>query len=183
MAATEKKNIWWVSSPDGVAPETVVGRITASQGVLMPNTPMYLSTAGTWTLSDTSDGSGDTYQGLLVGIKDPTATWPMTAQLAGSTAVLIQLIDPNDTYKVCIENNGTDAAAAQTYIGENYGLRVSATATQIGYTTMDVNNANGAVRVYDIEYNLTQKGDLSTAPGVAYVKFLAAVSTQAAERA
>jgi len=183
MAATEMKNIWPVASSDGVAVELEHGQIAASQGILMPNSPMYLSTAGTWKVSETTDTSGEPFQGLFAGLGDASATWPITAALAADTDILVHMIDPDDTYKVFIENNGTDAAALQTYVGEQYGLTVSATAGEVGYTTMDVNNANATVKVVDIEENRTYKGDLTTAPGVAYVKFLAAASTQAGERA
>lgn len=185
MAATAKKNIWLWSTSDGVTPEIVSNqKIAASQGILIPNAPMYLSTDGTWKVSDTSDGTGDTYQGLFYGLQNPTSTWPIAAELAANTEIRVLLIDPADTYAVYIENNGTDAAEAQTYVGEQYGLVVSATAGEVGYVSMDVNNANGAVRVVQIASNVNSiKYNTTSTPGIALVKFLASVSTQAAERA
>ena len=77
-----------------------------------------------------------------------------------------------------METSGTDAAATQAMIGNNYGLTVSATAGQVGYTTMDSGNANATVRVAQVMGNVEpSKYDLSTAPGVALVRFLAAVVT------
>ena len=184
MAATATKNIWLQRTADGVAPEVVVGKIAASQGILIPNSPMYLSTAGTWKVSDTSDGTGDTYHGILVGLQNATSTWPIAAELAANTEIRVQLIDPADYYCVYLENNGTDVAEAQTYVGEQYGLTVSATAGEVGYTSCDVNNANGAVRVVNIMSNVEpQKFNTTSTPGLAIVQFLAAASTQASERA
>jgi hypothetical protein len=185
MAATVKKNIWLQSTADGVAPETRANqKIAASQGILIPNAPMYLSTAGTWKAMATADGTTDYMQGLLVGLQNAGSTWPLEAELAGDTEIRVLIIDPDDTYAVYVENNTADAAATQTYVGEQYGLTVSATAGAVGYTTMDVNNANALVRVIQVMGNVEPtKHDLTTAPGVALVKVLAANSTQAGELA
>ena len=176
MAATEKKQMHWLSSPDGVAPEVVVRKIAATQGVFMPGAPCYISTSGTVKLSDTSDGTGDTHHGFIVGVVDQTTAWPLTAQLTANDEVLVALIDTDDLYAVYVEDNTTDAAAPVTIIGNQYGLRVSTTATQVGYTTLDVNNANAAVQVVDAMANRNAiKYDTTTTPGVAIVKFLSTV--------
>ena len=185
MAATVKKNMWLHSTADGVAPEVRANqKIAASQGILIPNSPLYLSTAGTWKLMATADGTTDYLQGLLVGLQNAGSTWPSTAELAGDTEIRVLIIDPDDTYAVYVETSGTDAAATQTFIGEQYGLKVSATADEVGYTSMDTGNANGVVRVIQVMGNVEPtKHDLTTAPGVALVKVLAANSTQAGELA
>ena len=186
MAATVKKNIWLYSTADGVAPEVRANQfITASMGILIPNTPLYLSTAGTWSVLATADGTTDYVHGLFVGLQNPTSTWPIAAEQAGSTEIRVLIVDPADTYAVYVENSGTDAAATQTLIGEHYGLTVSTgTAGKVGYTTMDTNNAYAIVRVVQVMGNVEpQKFDLTTAPGVALVKFLAANSTEAGELA
>jgi len=176
MAATEKKQMHWLSSPDGVAPEVVVRKIAGSQGIFMPGAPCYISsTTGTVTLADTSDGTGDVVHGFIVGVVDQTKAWKLTAELTANDEVLVELIDTDDLYAVYVENNGTDAAAPVTIIGDQYGLRVSSTATQIGYTTLDVNNSNTTVQVIDVMANRNAiKYDETTAPGVAIVKFLSA---------
>ena len=175
MAATEKKQMWFWSSPDGVAPEKVTRKIAASQGVFMPGAPCYISTSGTVKLADTSDGTGDTIHGFIVGLANKTTAWPITAELAANTEVEVSLIDTDDTYAVFVENNGTDAAATQAMVGDSYGLTVSTTATQIGYTTVDVNNSNTTVIVQDIMSNVNpSKYTTSTAPGIMLVKFLPA---------
>lgn len=180
MAATVKKNIWLHSTADGVAPEVRANqKIAASQGILIPNSPMYLSTSGTWKVSDTSDGTGDVIHGLLQGLQDASATWPLTAELAANTEIRVLMIDPADTYAVYTENNDADAAAAQAQVGNQYGLRVATGATKVGYTTVDVNNANATVSVTQVAGNVSYKEDLTTAPGVCYVKFLEANSTGA----
>jgi hypothetical protein len=184
MAATATKNIFLHKTADGVAPEVVVGKVAGSQGIMIPNTPMYLSTDGTWKISDTSDGTGDTYQGLFVGLQNASSTFPLAAELTANTEIRVMLIDPADYYCVYLENNGTDIAEAQTYVGEQYGLTVSGTAGEVGYTSCDVNNANGAVAVKNIMSNIDPiKYDTTSTPGLAIVQFLAAVSTQAGERA
>ena len=185
MAATVKKNMWLVSTADGVAPEVRANQqIAASQGILIPNAPLYLSTAGTWKVMVTADGTTDYVQGLFVGLQNAGSTWPLTAELASGTEIRVLIIDPDDTYGVYVENSGTDAAATQTLIGEQYGLTVSTTAGEVGYTSMDTNSAHTVVRVVQVMGNVEpQKFDLTTAPGVALVKVLAANSTQAGELA
>ena len=174
MAATEKKQMHWLSSPDGVAPEVVVRKIAGSMGVFMPGAPCYVSQAGTVKLADTSDGS-DVVHGFIVGVVDQTKAWPLTAELTANDEVLVELIDADDLYAVYVETSGTDAAAPVTIIGDQYGLTVSTTATQIGYTTLDTGNANATVQVVDVMANRNAiKYDESTAPGVAIVKFLSA---------
>ena len=151
---------------------------------MIPNSPLYLSTSGTWKAADTSDGTGDIYNGLFVGLQNATSTWPITAAQAANTEIRVLIIDPDDTYGVYVESNGTDAAATQTLIGEQYGLTVSTTAGEVGYTSMDTNSAHKVVRVVQVMGNVEpQKFDLTTAPGVALVKVLAANSTQAGELA
>ena len=175
MAATEKKQMHWLSSPDGVAPEVVVRKIAGSQGIFMPGAPCYISQDGTVKLADTSDGTGDTIHGFIVGVVDQTKAWPLTAELTANDEVLVELIDADDLYAVYVETSGTDAAAPVTIIGDQYGLTVSTTATQIGYTTLDTGNANATVQVVDVMANRNAiKYDTTTAPGVAIVKFLSA---------
>ena len=106
MAATEKKQMHWLSSPDGVAPEVVVRKIATTQGVFMPGAPCYISQSGTVKLADTSDGTGDTIHGFIVGVVDQTKAWPLTAQLTANDEVLVELIDTDDLYAVYVEAGG-----------------------------------------------------------------------------
>jgi len=175
MAATEKKQMYVLSTADGVAPNIVTRKMAASQGIFMPGAPCYVSTSGTVKLSDTADGTGDVHHGFIVGVVDKSTTWPVTAALSANDEVRVQLIDTADLYVVYVENNGSDSAAAQTIVGDQYGLTVSATAGEVGYTTMDLNNANAVVEVIDIYSNLDpEKETTSTSPGRAVVRFLAA---------
>ena len=176
MAATVKKNIWWLSAPDGAPPEVLCNqKIAASQGILIPNAPLYLSQSGTWKVCDTSDAS-DAWHGLLVGLENADSTWPLTAELAGNTEIRVAIIDPADYYAVYVEAGGTDAAATQALIGNEYGLVVSTTAGQVGYVSLNTSNSNDTVVVKQVFGNVEPtKFDLTTAPGVAVVRFLNAV--------
>lgn len=175
MAATQKRQMWLWSTADGVAPEVVDRPIAASQGIFMPGAPCYISTSGTVKLSDTADGTGDVHHGFIVGVSDRSTTWPLTAELAANARVQVQLIDPDDTYAVFVESNDSDSAVAQSNVGNNYGLRVATGAGKIGYTTLDLNNANAVVNVKatmaDIE---PSKNAAADNPGIALVKFIPA---------
>ncbi|HUT14883.1 MAG TPA: hypothetical protein VMY98_01390, partial [Anaerolineae bacterium] len=121
MAASVKKQMYLYSTPDGVAPEVRSNqKISASEGILIPGAPLFLSTSGTWDMAITSVGSSnDAWHGFLVGLQDPTATWPVTAAQAVNTEIRVLIIDPDDTYAVRVETSGTDAAATQAMIGNN----------------------------------------------------------------
>ena len=175
MVASLKKNMWFARSGYGdVQPEIRNLRIAASQGIFMPNAPCYLSEAGTVKRTDTSDDTDDAWHGIIVGVRDKTTTWPLTAALAVNTIVRVQMFRPLDYYKVFVENNGTDSAIAVTDIGDQFGMKVSATAGEVGYTTMDLNSTNNVVcRVEDImpEFE-AQKHAVADNPGIALVRIL-----------
>jgi len=177
MAATEKKNIYPLSAGDGVAPEIVTRRIAASQGIFMPNAPCYFSTAGTVKLSDTSDASGDTNHGLIVGVEDKSIAWPLTAELSVNDKVRVLVIRATDRFVCFAENNGSDSAVATSVVGDQYGLVVSTSAGEIGYTTVDFNEAaDVAVQVVGIYSDLDPETETtSTSPGRVVVQFLPAV--------
>ena len=173
MAHTEKRTLWLANTAGNVAPRTVRGKIAASQGIVMPGAPMYLSTSGTWKLSGTA-ASGMAYHGFFAGMVDKAtySAWPIAAALAGGTEIYITLIDLTSEYYVYVENNGTDAAAPETIKGDSLGLAVGSDSGYVGYTTLDTNNSNEAVQVVDVMYcRNPYKYDTTTAPGVAIVKF------------
>ena len=164
MAATEKKNIWQWS---GDAPEVQVGRITASQGAYMAGAPCDVCTSCTLTLGDTADGS-DGWHGFLCECQ--------ATELAGSTEVKWVPIVRDALYAVYVESSGTDSAVVQSRVGDQYGLKVSTTAGQIGYTTLDVGNANAIVQVMDLAFNVdSARFSSADDPGVALVVFLDSV--------
>lgn len=171
MAATEKQNIWPYSASGNTAPRKVKRKLAASQGIFMPGCPFYVSTSGTLKRSDTADGTGDTYHFI--------AAAGVSAEQSANTEISGYLIDTDTLWCVMIENNGTDAAATQALVGNQYGLKVSTTAGQIGYTTLDVNNANACVEVVDIWPNVCPSdpnyGTTSDAPGIAIVRFRSSV--------
>jgi hypothetical protein len=174
MAATLKKQMWFHSSPDGLPPEVRTYPIAASQGVFMPGYPCYISTSGLVNKANTCDGTGDVFHGFVIGLEDKQAAWPITAELAVNTKVRVQMIDPDDFYVVQVENNGTDAAAPTTIVGDEYALKVSTTAGEIGFTTMDLNDStNEAVMVWQVMSQLDPlKYSATSTPGWALVKFL-----------
>jgi len=175
MAATVKKQIKLLSSDDGIAATEEIGLMAASQGILIPGALLYLSMSGTWKAADTSDGSDDVVHGVFAGLVNKGSTWPITAQLAASTKILVKRITTRQLFAVYCEDNGTDSAVAQANVGNEYGLRISTTAAQVGYATLDVNNSNDTVVVVDIMSNREScKYTTSDAPGVAVVRFLAA---------
>ena len=174
MAATEKKNIWFHSSADGVAPEIKEYPIAATQGIFMPNAPCYLSKDGTIKRCDTSAGTGEAWHGLIVGVRNKDTAWPLTAALAVNTVVRVLWFAPGDLYALFVENNGTDSAVAVTDIGEEYGLVVSTTADEVGYTTLDLNEqAQIVVSMDNIMPNVEpSKHAVADSPGIAIVRIL-----------
>lgn len=173
MAATVKKQIWLYSTDDGVAPTEEIGLIAASQGILIPGSLMYLSQSGTWKAADTSDGTGDVVQGVFAGLVNKASTWPLTAELAANTKILVKRITTRQVFAVYCENGGTDSAIAQANIGNEYGLTISTTAGEVGYATMNIANSNDTVAVVDIMSNRdAYHYSTSDAPGVALVRFL-----------
>ena len=175
MAATRKFTLSFHSSTKKV--EMVKGLIAASQGILIPGAPLYLSQSGTWKVCNTADGS-DAWHGLLVGRVASPATWPLTAALTANDEIYIAKIDAAHIYSVYVEASGTDAVAAQTDVGDQLGLTVSATSGEVGLTTLDTGNANVVVKVVDIASNkdtTERKSTTSDNPGVAYVQFIQSI--------
>jgi len=174
MAATRK---WTMAFHSGETPQIVKGLITASQGVLIPGAPMYLSQSGTWKVCVTSMGT-DAWHGFLVGRVASPGTWPLTAELDGSAGIYVALIKANHIYSVYCNAAGTDSVAAQTDVGDNLGLTVSATSGEVGFTTLDTDNANETVKVVNIASNQDTTGRKYTttdSPGVLRVSFLQSV--------
>jgi len=168
MAATEKRQIWRHNKSAGQEPQAQrIGKIAASQGLMIPGSLLYQSQAGTFKAVDTSDGTDAITHVLNTEI---------STELAASAEIFVQEIQDDDVFAVYVENNGTDAAATQAIVGDQYGLTVSATAGEVGYVTLDTNNSNAVVKVVDVMGNIEPElFDLTTAPGVALVKFLPAV--------
>ena len=176
MAATVKRNIWFHSSLDGTVPTRQKGYMAASQGVLIPNSLVYLSASGTWKAADTTDGS-DAIHGLFVGLEDPVATWPITSALDGTEVILVDLIRENDRFCIYCQSNGSDSVVAQTNVGNDYGLTIETGTTKVGYATMDINSAtNTGVVVVNMMSNIEPlKYSTSDEPGVALVRFETAI--------
>lgn len=176
MAATAKKTMWFHSNVNGKEPNVVRGLVAATQGIMIPGAPLYLSASGTWKLCATTAGS-DAWHGFFVGLQDKSLTWPITAALAANVGIYVATIREDDRYCVYCENNGTDSAAAQAQVGNDYGLTVSASAGEVGYVSMDINStSNTGVVVVDLMSNLEpSKYTTSDNPGVVMVRFETAI--------
>lgn len=172
MAATRKKQIsWWSGDALAVRP----GKITASQGAYIFNTPCYLSTtAGRLTVCLTSASGHQTLHGFLLNS-------PASAQAADTVVYYADASSaPNALYAVHCETSGTDAAAATTLKGGEYGMTVSTTAGEVGYTTLDTGNSSDMFHVVDV---ISEAGALTTpdwpaaatAPGIALVRIISTV--------
>ena len=175
MAATVKRQIALYATKDGKPVDIVRGKIAASQGILIPNTPMFLNTSGYWQKANTSDNTGDVIQGLFAGLDDTSAAWPITAELATSTVIKIALIDPDDFYILYVETNDSDSAITDAAKGNRYGLRVATGSGKVGYTTLDLGNTYPTVHVWECIANVeTAKSAAADSPGRAIVKFIRA---------
>jgi len=176
MAATEVKNVYPLQNDDGTPFEIQNGKIAGSMGVLMPNSLLYRQTStGLWAKCDTSDAtSGQAFHGMFVGLPNTDSTWPIAAELAASTAIRVLILKPGMKFAIKCENNGTDAAAPQAIVGNDYGITISATSGEIGYATLDLNSATNVVaKVVEVGANLDSiKYDLTSAPGTAIIRFL-----------
>lgn len=169
MAATVKRNIWPRSGDSEALPQLVTLLMAASQGIMIPGCPLYLSTGGTAKRADTSDGTGDVYQYIL-------ASDPNGVEYAANAEVQAWRITTDQEWLVYVENNDSDSALAQAQVGNVYGLRVATGAGKIGYVTMDINNANGAVKVMQLYSNVeTARAAAADNPGIAIVRFLSTV--------
>lgn len=166
MAVTEKKNIWFYAGP---APEVRTYKIAASQGVLMPGAPLELNTSGVCELSDTDDTQ---ILGYLVGVKNKSTAWPITAQLAANTEIEVAVVTADQIWAVYADNNDSDSAVAQTNVADVVGIRVSSLSGAVGYVTADLNEtSNTMFRVVDILANKEpEKFSTSDNPGVLLVK-------------
>lgn len=174
MAASVLKTLWHYS-PDGTKPRKINGPIAASQGILIPSAPLYLSQSGTWKVCDSSDAS-DAWHGFFSGMRDKSLAWPITAELAADTQIRITPIRSSDLWTVFAETGDADTTLAQTNVGDQYGLTVATGAGKVGYTTMALDNANATVQVQNLMANLeASKYALTDSPSAGVVSFLDSV--------
>ena len=170
MAVTEKKNIWFLSSPDGTPPPVRTYQMAASQGIFMPGAPVVFDAAGQLVL--VADDGG-TMLGYVVGVVDKSKAWPLTAALSAGDEVRVAIARAGDLY-AAMANDDTpnDVALAQTDVNESMAITVSATAGIVGYTT--VNNASTTGTMYrcvDLMFNREpSKHALANSPGIAIVQ-------------
>jgi hypothetical protein len=170
MAATQKQNIWPYSRTGSISPRVVTNKITASQSDYIAGHPFYVSaTAGTVTKSDTCDGTGDVYHRIALANQ--------TTELAGNTEIKMYQITRDVLWCIYVENNDSDSAAAQTIVGDRFGIRVATGAGKKGYTTLDINMTTNVAMLVDNIMSNVEGGiyTTSTSPGIAIAYFLPAV--------
>lgn len=172
MAASEKQQLWFWGTSVKDPPPLRTLLMAASQGVIMPGSPVELNASGLLELTDTADTS---FTGFLCGVVDRSTTWPLTAALAASARVRVAVPRTTDLFGVYCDNNDTDSAVAQTAVGISYAIRVSAVSGMVGYTTMDLNVTNADFfNVVDLASNREpNQYTTSNNPGVAVVKIVA----------
>lgn len=170
MAITMKQNIrFWATSEEG-PPPIRINQMTATQGILIPNSPLEMGSTGLMEASDTDD---TVLYGLLCGVVNRATTWPLTAALAVNDEVRVAIVRRGDLWAVYCDNGGDDAAVAQANVGQAYAVTVDgSTAGQIGYTTMDLGDTSGTLfTVVDIASNVEPALYATTdSPGLAIVR-------------
>jgi len=164
MAATVKKQMWFYSSDDGVAPNTDTVQIAGSMGLPIAGTPMVQAADGYWDIVAT-DGV------LCHGFLAET----ILVEKAEGDKVRIVRGNAKHVYAIYCESAGTDSAVVQSDVGDAYGPTISATAGEVGYTTLDLNETTNLMfDCEDIMYNKEPlKYALADAPGVALVRLRA----------
>jgi len=129
MAIVEKKNIWVYSGK----PEKRIFEMSASMGVLVPNSPLKLAAAGT---CDRVESNNTTILGFLAGSVSSPTTWPIAAAYSVNDEVYVDVADASITYAVYMDNAGNDTAVDQANVGDTLAITVQST-TPIGYVTAD----------------------------------------------
>ena len=168
MAVTEKKNIWFYSSTDGTPPPVRTYQMSASQGIFMPGAPVLIHTTGTLNLAA---DEAPTLLGYVVGVVDPSTTWPLTAALAVNDEVRVAIARPGDVYGVYLDDAGDNEAAVQLYVGDTPSMTVDGTAGMVGYVTADITATGGTMfRIIDLMYNVNpEKFPIAADPGAVLV--------------
>ena len=170
MAITEKQNLGPYSAAGNSAPRMVKRKLAASQGIYMAGCPFQMNNSGLLKRTATSDGTEDQIQYI--------AAAGVAAEQAASTEIYVYVVSINDLWQAHADTSGTDVAATQALIGNEYGITVSTTAGQIGFVSVDVANANAVLHVEDIWPNVCPSdrnfGSTSDTPGILIFRFLQA---------
>jgi hypothetical protein len=170
MAATQKKNIWFWGTTLSTPPPLRTYTMTASEGILMPGTPVQLA-AGYLELSDTDD---TTVLGFLAGLVDKTATWPLAATTA-AVEFYVAIPRYNDVWGVYCTSTATDTAVTQAAVGIRYAITVGASSGFVGYATCNIAKEDADFfNVVDIASNVEPaRYTTSDNPGVVLAKIVA----------
>lgn len=166
MAATVKQNLWPYQGDGQAAPRPVRRQIAASQGLLIIGTPMFRNTDGYVEKAVTSAATNATVHYVLAET--------IGTEKSAADDVWVYELSTSQRWCVFVENGGSDAAATQTLVGDEFGMTVSGTAGSVGYTTLDTNKTtNTCFHVHDIYPNVCPSdpsyGTTSSSPGIAIV--------------
>ena len=166
--ATENKNIWFYSSPDGTPPPIRTYQMTAAQGILNPGAALMLETAGTCDRVATDDIA---ILGYLVGVVDQSIAWPLTAALSAGDEVRVAIARAGDVYAGYADADGTDCVVAQAMVGDALGITATGT---VGHCTVNtLETSNTLFNVVDLMFNVSpEKNALANNPGVLLVKHI-----------
>lgn len=166
MAISILRNIWVYSG-------RMVSRkrqMSASQGVLIPFSPLRFPTSsdGTLTRVITDDTA---MLGFLAGSVVNATTWPITTEYSVNDEVIVAIPDAKTIFGLSLENATNDQVTAQAQVGDVVGITVQSSGS-IGYVTGDVaETSNTMFTIVDILPNAEPEIYTNTdTVGIALVK-------------
>ena len=169
MANPTEKCQPWVVAGD---PCIMEKRLIAGSQTFGVGTPVYMKD-GSITQCVDSDATADKaiYGFVYAAAASPTA----------ATEIYVARINTNQLWAIWVSSNGTDTAAALDIIGDQYGHSVETSSPFDGYMTLDLAlTSHLSMSVENVMSNLDTKivATVSTAPGVAIVRYLQAALDQ-----
>mgnify|MGYP003138219965 FL=1 len=169
MAATQKKNIWFLSSPDGTPPPIRTYEYGGGGEVAMPGSPVLIAADGQ---VDFVADQGTTMLGYLVGVVDKSKAWPLTAALSAGDEVRVAIARPGDLWACYCDSAGSDTTVAVSNIGDVIDITVGAESGYVGYVTGDKATSVGDMfTVVDVMFQREpEKFAAADSPGVLIVK-------------
>ena len=163
MALTERCAPWCIQG----TPELIVGKVASSQTFGGP-APVYVSSDGQVKICVDSDSASE------IAIRGFVYT-AVSSAASENTDIYYARITADQKWGMWVSNNGSDSAAAQSVVGDQYGHSVESSTPWLGYMTCDLNLTSYlSMYVEDIVSNRDTKivASTSTSPGAVVVSFL-----------